>query len=124
MASKYKTLNLFDGALKLPLKLTKADEAIGESDIHYGYEGKRLNMVYVKAKEGVKKVASSQDIEVVVPFSKIEKIIDDNGQIKSITRIYTTRIYTRTTGTTTRTTTRTTTTTRITTTTKGITTTN
>lgn len=85
MAAKYKTLNLFDGALKLPLKLTKANEALGESEIHYGYEGARLNMVYVKAKTGVKKVASPEDIEVVVPFSKIEKIIEDDGKIINIT---------------------------------------
>jgi hypothetical protein len=85
MAAKYKSLNLFDGALKLPLKLTKANEALGESEIHYGYEGARLNMIYVKAKEGVKKVASPQDIDVVVPFSKIEKIIEDSGKIIKLT---------------------------------------
>jgi len=76
----YYELNLFDGAIKLPLKFCTShpseDTLRASAPTKTGVNGKSVNRIYVLAKKGCDKIESINDIEQVVKWDDLETYLN------------------------------------------------
>jgi hypothetical protein len=79
----YFTLELFDGAIVLPLKFCTSypgeDKLRANAVTKTGLKGRATNRVYVLPKEGLTKVNEIDDIECVIPWGSWETYIPGDG---------------------------------------------
>ncbi len=76
----YFELNLFDGAIKVPLKFCTSypgeDKLRANAPTKTGVDGRATNRVFVLSKEGHKKIDDIDDIERVIPWGDWETYLN------------------------------------------------
>lgn len=91
--ASYRILNLFGGQIKIPVAYYIRSESNKETSTNYGFEGEKLNQIYVLAKknengESIEKITTVDDIQRVVDRDQIQKhIVNNEGKLVKIETI-------------------------------------
>lgn len=87
-AYDYFELNLFDGAIKLPLKFCTSypgeDTLRANAPTKCGIDGKAMNRIFVLAKNGVDKIESPDQIDKVIGWGKWQTYINKGSATKPV----------------------------------------